>query len=66
MHLVINNIYHIQVPWENYVPSTYDYGKWLKIRFFLDNGHERMEKKALPKHLLSYLALEKKRQPEVF
>ena len=44
MHLVISNIYHIQVPWENYVPSTYDYGKWLKIRFFLDSAHERMEK----------------------
>ena len=63
MHLVINNIYHIQVPWENYVPSTYDYGEWLKIRFFLDSGHERMEKMLFPN---IYIYLEKKRQPEVF
>ena len=36
MHQVINNIWHIQVPWEKYAQNTYYdcYGKWLKIYYF--------------------------------
>lgn len=34
--------------------------------FFSRQWARKNGKKALPKHLLSYLALEKKRQPEVF